>query len=367
MPTEVLLVSPNKANQTIVVPSPQMNDVRLVMLAVQNPDHSWDVGKLERTSDGYIATRPRPEDRPEARRAILGDYMHNAAQDRDRLAGIFRQELRNTVNDLRNEHRQDIARLEQEIAKNTADLTQTRADSIQNRADSIQNRADSIQNRADLIRAQRTILSVQDHLIRQTQSAVLFNDITESYEVVSRVLRGLNDIIFDVDRQPQYPADVVLTAVEKEGLKMHGLGYLAQLLHPPETLTQDIADLRLRALTILSPPQQHLARVLLEIQEFDGQRNLLHHPRPDRITAMDRMRRLLDDDDEALQTLQDLLDADPKRLLSRREQINATNADLYLFEQDGLYSNVASQKEDLQNLRAERADTEAYLEALESE
>lgn len=89
----------------------------------------------------------------------LGDYMHNAAQDRERLAGIFTQELRKTVDDLRSEHRQDISRLEQGISK----------------------------NRVESIRAQMTL---QDHIIRQTQSAVLFNGVTESYEVVSRALRG---------------------------------------------------------------------------------------------------------------------------------------------------------------------------------
>ncbi|KAJ6467223.1 hypothetical protein DFH09DRAFT_1223738, partial [Mycena vulgaris] len=312
------------ANQTIVVPSPpQMNDVRLVMSAAPNPDHSWDVGKLERTSDGYIATRPRPEDRPEARRALLGDYMHNAAQDRERLAGIFTRELRKTVDDLRSEHRQDISRLEQGISK----------------------------NRVESIRAQMTL---QDHIIRQTQSAVLFNGVTESYEVVSRALRGKRN-----------PGDVILTAVEKETLKVHGLGYVAQLLNPGKTLTQDIDELRLRALSILSPQQQHLGRVLLEIQDSDGERNILHHPRPDRSTALDRMRTLLDDG--AFQTLREYLETDPKHLLSRRERTNHTDVDRYLFEAEGKYSNVASQQEDLDNLRAERADTQAYLEALEAE
>lgn len=55
---------------------------------------------------------------------------------------------------------------------------------------------------------------------------------------------------------------------------------VAQLLNPGKTLTQDIDELRLRALSILSPQQQHLGRVLLEIQDLDGERNILHHPPP---------------------------------------------------------------------------------------
>lgn len=140
---------------------------------------------------------------------------------------------------------------------------------------------------------------------------------------------------------------------------------VAQLLNPGKTLTQDIDELRLRALSILSPQQQHLGRVLLEIQDSDGERNILHHPRPDRSTALDRMRTLLNNG--AFQTLREYLETDPKRLLSRRERTSHTDVDRYLFEAEGKYSNVASQQEDLDNLRAERADTQAYLEALEAE
>ncbi|KAJ7142867.1 hypothetical protein C8R44DRAFT_846643 [Mycena epipterygia] len=288
----------------------------------------WTRGPT-RGSEGHVCLIFVFSSNPSLTVLSLGDYLDNAAQDRDRLTRIFREELRKTADDLL-EHRQDIMRLEQNIA-----------------------------------RTQRTILSLQDHLIRQTQSSVLFNGVTESYQVVTRALRGLNDIIFDVDRQPRYPGDVVITAVEKETLKIHGLGYLSQLLHPPETLTQDIDDLRLRALDILSPQQQHLARVLLEAQESDGQRNFLHLPRPDRSTAMDRVRDFLNEEEQ--QTLDDFLRTKPKRLLSRREQINITNVDLYLFEEDGKYYNVSAQKQDLDNLRAERADTQACLEALEAE
>lgn len=108
---------------------------------------------------------------------------------------------------------------------------------------------------------------------------------------------------------------------------------VAQLLNPGKTLTQDIDELRLRALSILSPQQQHLGRVLLEIQDLNGERNILHHPRPDRSTALDRMRTLLNDG--AFQTLREYLETDPKRLLSRRERTSHTDVDRYLFEAEG--------------------------------
>ncbi|KAJ7665627.1 hypothetical protein B0H14DRAFT_3909943 [Mycena olivaceomarginata] len=102
--------------------------------------------------------------------------------------------------------------------------------------------------------------------------------------------------------------------------------------------------------------------LLLDLQESDGLRNFLHHPRPDRDTAMDRVADFLDD--ETQNTLHEFLETHPKRLPSRRERTQVADPDLFLFAEEG---NEAAQKGDLENLRAERADTEAYLEALEQE
>jgi hypothetical protein len=78
---------------------------------------------------------------------------------------------------------------------------------------------------------------------------------------------------------------------------------------------------------------------------------------------MDRVGDFLDDEDQ--NTLREFLKTDPTRLPSRREQTRVADPDLFLFAREGEYKNAAAQKMDLENLRAERADTAAYLEALE--
>jgi hypothetical protein len=80
---------------------------------------------------------------------------------------------------------------------------------------------------------------------------------------------------------------------------------------------------------------------------------------------MDRVGEYLDE--ESKHTLHDFLDTDPKRLPSRRERTQVVDADLFLFAESGKYKNVATQKSDLEDLKTERADTKAYLEALERE
>ncbi|KAJ7804253.1 hypothetical protein B0H14DRAFT_3486473 [Mycena olivaceomarginata] len=138
---------------------------------------------------------------------------------------------------------------------------------------------------------------------------------------------------------------------------------LSRLVDPPQNLPSNVDALRLKAFYILSPQQQRLCRGLLDVQESDGQRNFLPHPRPDRDTAMDRVGDFLDDEDQ--NTLREFLRTDPKRLPSRRERTRVADPDLFLFAREGEYKNVAAQKVDLENLKAERADTAAYLEAQE--
>ncbi|KAJ7692980.1 hypothetical protein B0H14DRAFT_3662611 [Mycena olivaceomarginata] len=291
------------------------------MSAAPKLDRSWDVGELHHTSEGFITTRPRPEDRPEARKILLGHYMDG---DPDLLAGGFDQEHREVVDEVSAEYRQHIDRIDRK-------------------------------HRANSIRVQRSILSIQDRLLSHTERTVVFNNVTQGYEVVARSLQGM---VF-----ARHPGDVLLTAIEKETLKSHGLGYLSRLLDPPQNLPSDVDALRLKGFNILSPQQQCLCRGLLDVQGSDGQRNFLHHPRPDRDTAMDRVGDLLDDEDQ--NTLREFLKTDPKRLPSCQERTQVAHPDLFLFAREGEYKNVTAQKVDLENLRAERADTAAYLEALE--
>ncbi|KAF8204394.1 hypothetical protein K438DRAFT_1964734 [Mycena galopus ATCC 62051] len=274
-------------------------------------DRSWDVAQIHPTSIGYITTRPRPEARPEARKTVLAHYMNDAARLRETMTQICKDQVDQAIAQVRREHKESS------------------------------------------IRTERKFLSIRNQLISQAESTVRFNDITELYECY-------NDIIFDVDRQPTFWEDDVLSLADKEILKSSGLGYLSRLLNPPQTLPSDVEALRLRALAILGPEQEHLCRVLLDIQDSDGQRHILYHIRPDRATALDRVGVFLDDEEKKI--LKDFLNTNPSRLPSRRDQ---PDADLALFSKAGTYVNVNAQNEYLQTLRAERSETAAFLEALE--
>ncbi|KAF8217061.1 hypothetical protein K438DRAFT_1748175 [Mycena galopus ATCC 62051] len=340
MATAATIVSPTKPDHILFLQSrPSINEVRMLMSTAPEPDTSWDVAELHQTSEGYIVTRPRPEDRPEARKTLLGHYIDGASQHRDVVERIFTDKVQKVADEARAEARAQnrqnlelIERLEQ-------------------------------QHRADSIRVQQSIHSIQNRLINQTESSVNFNDVTELYGVIARSLQGtsFNDYIFDCHRD----GDNVLTAGSKEKLQSYGLGYLSRLLDPPEEIPDDIDTLRREVLQILSPEEEHLCRLLMKVQESSDGRHFLHHPRPDRATAMDRARNFLDD--EAQRTLDDFLNTDPKRLPTRRERRFNLNADLSLFGEEGTYTNVATQREDLEDLMTEKADTESYLEVLRKE
>ncbi|KAJ7825021.1 hypothetical protein B0H14DRAFT_3727145 [Mycena olivaceomarginata] len=281
------------------------------MSAAPELDRSWDVDELHHTDEGFTATRPRSEDRLEARKILLGHYMDGAP---DLVERRFKEKLQRVVDEGRVQHRHDLEQLAGRFDREHREVVEVRAEHL-----------------AASIRAQRSILSIQDRLLSDTERTVVFNNVTEGYEVVARSLQGM---VF-----ARHPGDVLLTAMEKETLKSHGLEY---------------------PFNILSPQQQRLCRGLLDVQESDGRRNFL---RPDRDTAMDWVGDFLDDEDQ--NTLREFLKTDPKRLPSRRERTRVADPDLFLFAREGEYKNAAAQKMDLENLRTERADTAAYLEARE--
>ncbi|KAJ7834764.1 hypothetical protein B0H14DRAFT_3708992 [Mycena olivaceomarginata] len=339
------------------------------MSAAPELDRSWDVDELHHTDEGFTATCPRPEDRPEARKILLGHYMDEAP---DLVERRFKEELRRVVNEGRVQHRHDIEQLAGRFDREHREVVDESRAEYRKHIDRLdwehrdvvdEGRAE---HRQHIDRLDRT---TGNSSTNHTERTVVFNDVAEGYEVVTRSLQGmvfgLNNLIFDVERQERHLAgdDVLLTAIEKETLKSHGLGYFSRLLDPPQNLPSDVDALRLKAFNILSPQQQRLCRGLLDVQESDGQRNFLHHPRPDRNTVMDRVGDFLDDEDQ--NTLCEFLKTDPKRLHSRRERTQGADPDLFLFAREGEYKNVAAQKIDLENLRAERADTAAYLEVLE--
>ncbi|KAJ7282867.1 hypothetical protein C8J57DRAFT_1555324 [Mycena rebaudengoi] len=196
--------------------------------------------------------------------------MDDAAHHRGMAEQVFRQELQKIVEGERVERRKDIEELNSELnSKFKADFKN------------------------------KNVLSLQNRLLTLTEHIVHLNDVTERYETVARTIQGmtsgLNDVIFDVDREARNPHDIILSEVEKDMLKRHGLGYLTQLLQPPKNLPAEIEGLRLRALSILTPQQLKLCQVLAE-QDSDGQRNFLQHPRPDCRTVMDQVGVFLDAD-----------------------------------------------------------------------
>ncbi|KAJ7309962.1 hypothetical protein DFH08DRAFT_899033 [Mycena albidolilacea] len=317
------------------------------MSAAPELDRSWDVGELHHISERFIATRPRPEDRPEARKILLGHYMDGAP---DLVERRFKEALRRVVDEGRAQHQHDIEQLAGRFDREHREVVDEGRAEHRKHIDWLDREHREVVNEvraehlADSIRVQRSIFSIQNRLVSHTERTVVFNDVAEGYEVLARSLEGLNDLIFDVERQARHPGDVLLTAIEKETLN-------------------DVDALHLKAFDILSPQQQRLCRGLLDVQESDGRRNFLHHPRPDRDTAMDRVGDFLDEEDQ--NTLREFLKTDPKRIPSRRERTRVADPDLFLFAREGEYKNVAAQKVDLENLSAKRADIAAYLEALE--
>ncbi|KAJ7070579.1 hypothetical protein C8F01DRAFT_1106918 [Mycena amicta] len=316
-------------------------------------DTSWDVSQVESTVDGYIATRPRAEDRPQAPKTILDDFRNHLSLHRqawDRLCSERIKQaadgLRKDMNDVRAEigakHRQELADLKAEIGKHQQDVNDLRADST---------------------RLRKYILSMQRQLGHQSECTVNCNNVTEAWEVVARCIQAFNDFVFDPERPASGPEEVILTVDEKAILTSSGLIYLTQLLNPPNDLPARVDTVRLRALSILSPQQQDLCRVLVTLQDSNTKQNFIHHRRPDRTTVMDRLDPFLDDEEKS--TLRAFLDTNPERLSSRRAQIQDADEDLYLFAPEGSYKNVAKQKQDLEGLKAEIAESEAYLLLLE--
>ncbi|KAJ7280177.1 hypothetical protein C8J57DRAFT_1464558 [Mycena rebaudengoi] len=328
MPT-VTRVSPLKYDKTITIPSPPgMNAIRVAMASAPEADRSWDVGELQHTSEGYIATRPRREERPEARRVMLGHYMRDAAQHREAVENIFQTRLE---------------KVEREIAKER------------------QERQEEL--KAAERQAQKHIFSIETRFLNQTESIVESNNTTELYEIITRSLQGLNDLIFDVYRQ----GDKVLTSSQKEILKSNAIGYISRLLDPPQNLPDGVDEVRIQALSILSPQQLELCRGLLKAQKVYGsKRHILHHPRPDRSTAVRRVQDFLDDGEQR-RTLIAFISSNPTRIPSGQELTEGIDdEELLLFAPEETYINVASQKVNLESIKDDRADTKAYLEALET-
>jgi hypothetical protein len=87
----------------------------------------------------------------------------------------FKEKLRRVVDEGRVQHRHDIEQLAGRFDREHREVVdEVRAEHL-----------------AASIRVQRSILSIQDRLLSDTERTVVFNNVTEGYEVVARSLQGM--------------------------------------------------------------------------------------------------------------------------------------------------------------------------------
>ncbi|KAJ6496452.1 hypothetical protein C8R47DRAFT_1069278 [Mycena vitilis] len=147
-------------------------------------DTSWDVAVLEQTPEGcYIARRPPAEERPVARKLLLGHYMQDAAAHRAAVQNVFGERL------------ETIIEAQQTLRTDHDTLVQSL--------------------RADARNTSAQVLSLQTRLLDLSGRVVRYEDVIELYETVARTLQGFNDLIF-----------LKLTLGEKEYLRTQGITYI---------------------------------------------------------------------------------------------------------------------------------------------
>ncbi|KAJ6631386.1 hypothetical protein B0H10DRAFT_491755 [Mycena sp. CBHHK59/15] len=113
-------------------------------------------------------------------------------------------------------------------------------------------------------------------------------EVVEEYKVVSLLLRGLNDRLFDVNRRDQ-----AVTQAEKDVLKKHKLRYITHLLTfclPPATGKQKLIAAFEKAKGLLTTEEWDLCLILNgRLTELRVPQNALQHPRPDREAVCKQM------------------------------------------------------------------------------
>ncbi|KAJ7671561.1 hypothetical protein DFH06DRAFT_1177957, partial [Mycena polygramma] len=304
-------------------------------------DTSWDVAMLEQTPQGaYVARRPPAEERPLARKLILGHYMDGAASHRHITEKIFSEHLEAVVG--RYGPELQSLRVDQQQLRTEHDILRSEHNTLKTNYDGAR------QNATDM---RRHILSLQTRLLSLTEQNLHFDDVTELYEATARSLQGYNDILL-----------TALSPAETDSLKSSGITYIHRFLDPPASTPEDIQTLIKKAIGILGAENESLCRALVDVLESDEERHRLHHPRPDIDTAMERVAAHLDS--QLHSTLRQYLKADPKRRPTRRERTQGGQMDLFLFSEPSDYTSVASRREDLAELKAELGDNEAYLDAI---
>ncbi|KAJ7471043.1 hypothetical protein FB451DRAFT_325867 [Mycena latifolia] len=262
---------------------------------IQKEDTSWDVAELAEGEDGTVAAeRPRPGDRPQARKVLIGSLQEQQS----------------------------------ELVELTKQLQRT------------------------LVSVQKRTISRQRRFITKLERALDADDLVELHESISLCLRGFNDIIFDFSRPRRSEDDIHITVAEKRSLESAGLGYITRLLEPEQDRSPEVEVLRKQVLRILTPAERQLCETLhYQFQEGRVAHNKAHnkqqHPAPDRATVL---RRLGDLDKDDLETLKAFLDTNPQRMPAADDSLGSSRD---LFAADGNYVSAAAKATELERERIE--------------
>ncbi|KAJ7681876.1 hypothetical protein DFH06DRAFT_1159558 [Mycena polygramma] len=307
--TTVTLRSPNKPDKYVSAAS----GAEFYAATMALGDSSWDLADFSEENGRCVATRPPAEERPQARKVVLRGVRQQLEYATNVIADCERE---------REEDRRQRRRL------------------------------------SDHVRALSThLLSTQAKVIQLAQAELNHNDPVELHEAVVLCLQAYSDIIFDTHRTKVASGRAVMDNATKNTLKRNKLGFLTQLLEPPETALKaldkdpELQKAQTKALDILSVAELRLCHELHGVFKAGREvRNAQQHPRPDRETVEQRIMPLLGPIDNPESTvlrkmLQALLNTNPRRLPYRSERDASgkvlPGTDLSIFAKKGEYQNAA--------------------------
>ncbi|KAJ7507145.1 hypothetical protein B0H11DRAFT_2218973 [Mycena galericulata] len=341
--TTIALSSPGKQQRWVVVPDPPtVNGVHLSY---------WPSGRC-------------PERRPESGNTKSGtSSLDDNENVRDVLAkmGTYlcrMESLEAAVQGLRNDLNQinsDLSLTRSKLHETNSKLHETNSKLHETNSKLHETNSKLHETNSALHETQRRVINHQGILIQHKIAQAAVYDSVEQHEVIALCLQGFNDIIHDVERHASASRSV-LSEETKKALEKDGLGYITQLFQTPcqlLPLSEEAEARRRQALGILTESEARLCSVLVaRLLEARRERNVVHHPKPDRSTTL---RRLRDIGEDNLETLRDFLATNPKRI---RRQNEAPDVDRELFAPDGTYLSTEDLQHEIDMMAAEKAHDE---------